>query len=316
MEDPERCVGIRPDYTGYIRCRLCEREIPVFPGEWVAQEPSKTEYMRGYQLSQLSSTRNDPAEILREYRNPPEDNLSEIVRLRLGWPHISKADQLSKEDVLNCCDRNRPVLSSHNGPCAMGLDCMKGKHMVIGARTGADSYEIFRTDVIYGQGMESWDRILDICNRMGVKSAVVDIRPYEDAARHFQKIAKFKVWLCEYKESTPLGSIYNSTTGIVSVCRTEIMDATHRMVTTPGQLVLPRRSDTMTEFARQVSSPFKILEKNQKTLQQVYRYRKTTYPDHFRHCLNYFMLAASGGKVAQVHKAKKRKKAKNSYARI
>lgn len=317
MEDPEGCVGIGKDGRGYVRCRICSTRIPVFPGEWVPQEPSKSEYMWGYQLSQLSSVRNDPAEILREYRNPPEDNLSEVVRLRLGWPHISKSEQLTKEDVLDCCDRNNPVLSSHPGPCAMGLDCMKGKHMVIGGRTGQDRYEVFRTDIIFGQGMESWERILDICYRMNVKSAVVDIRPYEDAARHFQKIAKFKVWLCEYKETTPLGSIYNSNTGIVSVCRTEIMDATHRLVTTPGQLALPRRSDTMVEFAKQMASPFKVLEKNQKTLQQVYRYRKTNYPDHFRHCMNYFLLAASGGKVSQVRKAKrKQKKAINSYARI
>lgn len=317
MEDPERCVGLK-DGCGYIRCRSCEREVPIFPGEWVPQEPSKTEYMRGYQLSQLSSSRNDPYEILQQYRNPPEDNLSEIIRLRLGWPHISKAEQLRAEDVLECCNINKIPINSHPGPCAMGLDCMKTKNLIIGARTGSDRFEIFKTFVIRGQGMDSWNEVRDICQRFNVRSGVIDIRPYEDMARHFQKTCGFKVWLCEYKETTPLGTIYNPNTGIVNVCRTEIMDATHRLVVTPGQLILPRRSDTMIEFARQVASPFKVLETNKKTLQRVYRYRKTNHPDHFRHALNYFYLAASGGKVAQIRDTRKRtgKKANNNYARI
>ena len=273
--------------------------------------------MHVYQLSQLTSVRNDPAEILIEYRNPPEDNLSEIIRLRLGWPHISAAEKLRTEDVLDCCDVNKYPLNSHPGPCAMGLDCMKTKNLIIGARTGDDKYEIYYTGIIAGQGMDSWNEIRDICSRFHVKSGVIDIRPYEDMARHFQKTVKFKVWLCEYKETTPLGTIYNPNTGIVAVARTEIMDTSHRVVTTKGKLTLPRRSDKMLEFARQLCSPFKCLERNQKTQQQIYRYRKTNVPDHFRHSLNYFLLASSGGKVGTVTSAKRRKakRANNDYCR-
>jgi hypothetical protein len=318
MEDPERCVQIRKDKTGYISCIKCGKELRCYPGEWVPTQRDNTDYMHGYQLSQLTSVRNDPAEILYEYRNPPEDNLSEIVRLRLGWPHISAADKLRKEDVLNCCNESNYMLNSHPGPCAMGLDCMKTKNIIIGARTGPASYEIYYTGIIAGQGMEAWNEVEDLCNRFHVKSGVIDIRPYEDMARHFQQKVKFKVWLCEYKETTPLGTVYNPNTGIVSVARTEIMDRSHRVVTTEGSLSLPRRGAKMLEFARQLCSAFKVLEPNKKTGQKVYRYRKTSVPDHFRHSLNYFLLAASGGKVAQVSSSRRRKQkvANNNYARI
>lgn len=300
MEDPERCVRLRKDGTGYIACKVCGKELLNFPGRWEAQFPSRTAYMEGYQLSQLTSARNDPAEILYEYRNPPEDNLSSIIRLRLGWPHISAEDKLRTEDVLACCNESNYPLNSHSGPCLMGLDCMKGKHLIIGARTGSESFEIYKTAVIRGEGMDSWNEIEDICNRFHVKVGVVDIRPYEDMARHFQKKVKFQVWLCEYKETTPLGSIFNKNTKIVSVGRTEIMDTSHRLVITPGNLVIPRRSPAIIEFARQLCSPFKVEELNKKTKQMVYRYRKTNDPDHFRHCLNYFLLGATKSRTLRV----------------
>ena len=129
------------------------------------------------------------------------------------------------------------------------------------------------------------------------------------------------MWLCEYKETTPLGSIYNPNTGIVSVCRTEIMDASHRLITTPGNLVLPRReTPKMSEFVKQLISPFKVRETNKKTQQEVYRYRKTG-EDHFRHSLNYFLLAAKDGKVGIVSRNSRNRKprqtvANNDYDRV
>ena len=314
MEDPERCVRLRSDGTGYITCKVCGNEVPNFPGEWVPTCPEKTSYMIGYQLSQLTSVRNDPAEILHEFRNPPEDNLSDIIRLRLGWPHISAENKLRREDVLACCDESKYPLNSHPGPCVMGLDCMKGKHLIVGARTGSDSFEIYKTAIIRGEGMDSWNEIEDICNRFHVKVGVVDIRPYEDMARHFQKKVRFKVWLCEYKETTPLGSIFNPNTKMVSVCRTEIMDTSHRLVITPGNLSLPRRSPAIIEFAKQLCSPFKVEELNKKTKQMVYRYRKTNDPDHFRHCLNYLLLAANKAGIVRRHKQHRQEVANNNYA--
>ena len=319
MEDPERCVRLRKDGSGYVTCLKCGKEIPNYPGEWVPTYPQKSAYMHGYQLSQLTSVRNDPAEILSEYRNPPEDNLSSIVRLRLGWPHISAEDKLRKEDVLSCCGESNYPLNSHSGPCLMGLDCMKGKHLIIGARTGSESFEIYKVAIIRGEGMDSWNEIEDICKRFNVKVGVVDIRPYEDMARHFQKKVNFKVWLCEYKETTPLGSIFNPNTKMVSVCRTEIMDTSHRLVITPGNLVLPRRSPEIIEFARQLCSPFKVEELNKKTKQMVYRYRKTNDPDHFRHCLNYLLLAGNKSGIVTKHGRNRKPHqtvANNDYAKV
>jgi hypothetical protein len=296
------CVKYKHDGTGYIACKKCGNEVFIDDGQWVAAIRDNSAYMHGYRWSQLSSYRNDPGEILKEYNDPPDGNLGDVIRLRLGLPYVAVEDKLRESDVLECCG-DYPMFDSHAGPCAMGIDCQKPKRYLIGIRTGQDKYQLLRMGYFDDTSNPDpdWYTALDLVRRFHVKSCIVDIRPYEDSARVFQRKALklgCKVYLCEYMESTPLGSMYNDSTGIVKVNRTEIHDATHRMVTTRGKMTIPRRSPEVLVFAKQVSACAKVLETNKKTKQQVYRYRgKIGGPDDYRHCLNYFYLAASGGKV-------------------
>jgi hypothetical protein len=295
------CIKIRSDGTGYIGCDKCGKEVFIKDGKWVPDKPENSNYMHGYRWSQLTSIYNDPAEILADYINPPEGNLGDIVRLRLGLPYAAAEDQLLEPQVLARCGGN-PQVFSHKGPCAMGVDVGKTKHIVIGVRTGKELFTILRTAQV-----KEWSDIHNIARRFNVRSAVIDIRPYEDKAREFQKAENYKIFLCEYKENTPQGTIYNPKTGIVSVNRTEICDATHRLVTDEGCLILPAVSPEMKEFARQMCTMAKFEEKNKRTGIPVYRYRtKSGAPDHFRHALNYFYLAASTGRIASVSSRKKR----------
>lgn len=307
------CVKIRKDGTGYIGCNKCGREVLIWSGdgtgEWVPAKPENTSYMVGRRWSQLTSVFNDPAEILEDYINPPQGNLGDVVRLRLGLPYIAAEDRLRQSDVFACCSSDMES-ATHKGPCAMGVDVGKIKHVIIGIRIGKSRYQILKT-----AQLSNWNDIHDLAKKFNVRSAVIDIRPYEDAARQFQSAEPYKIFLCEYKENTPQGTIYNNNTGIVAVNRTEIFDATHRLVTTPGQLILPRISPTMREFAKQLCATAKVLETNKKTKLAVYRYKKLG-DEHFRNALNYFYLAASGGKVASVESGRKRQRfANNVYQR-
>jgi len=202
------CVKIRSDGTGYIGCNKCGKEVLITPGEWVPSVPANSDFMHGYRWSQLTSVFNDPAEILEDYANPPEGNLGDIVRLRLGLPYIAAEDRLTEAEVLACCGSNISA-HSHRGPCAMGVDVGKVKHVVIGVRLDK-RYEVIKTIQL-----SDWKDIHDIARRFNVKSTVIDIRPYEDSAREFQKKAKHRVWLCEYSETTPAAPVYNQRTGIV-----------------------------------------------------------------------------------------------------
>jgi hypothetical protein len=298
---------------GYIACAHCGKPVGLEAGAWIPQEPARTSYMRGYRWSQLTSATNDPYEILQQYTNPPDGNLADVVRLRLGLPYVAAEDKLTAAQVLSCCG-HRPQANGHAGPCAMGIDVRRHKNVVIGCRVGRDRWQILRV-----ARLETFDDCLEMANRFHVRIAVCDIRPYEDEARQFQKKAKFKVYLCEYSESTPVGTTWNDNTGLVKVNRTEIMDATHRLISSERQLELPAVCPELHQFATECSATAKVAEINKKTKSTIFRYRKLgAQPDDYRHSLKYFYLGASGNHLPVVGDAFRPQRpayAKNEYCR-
>jgi hypothetical protein len=197
----------------------------------------------------------------------------------------------------------------------MGVDVRRHKNVVIGCRSGRNRYSIVRV-----ARLSEWEDILRMAHRFNVKSCVVDIRPYEDSARQFQKQMKCKTWLCEYKESLPGGTVYHEQSGVVKVARTEIMDATHRWIADEECLELPADSPEIRQFAIEVANAAKCEVIDKRTKQVIYRYGKLRgdEPDDYRHALNYFYLAATGNRlgVADVGFGRKRQShAINEYVR-
>ena len=190
----------------------------------------------------------------------------------------------------------------HTGPCAMGVDVGKVKHVVIGTRRADGKYEIVRAmRPVKGPG--AWDEMLKLIRDYNIRSAVVDIRPYEDEARTFQQRALkqgCKVFLCVYTENSTVESNFNNDTGVVKAHRTGIFDQTHRLLS-DGDMVLPSRSPEIDEFIRQCCNCAKFEEKDKRKNTMVYRYRPTgDGQEHFRNALNYLILSAKGGRVATV----------------
>jgi hypothetical protein len=320
LEFPNYVMLDKKTHKGYIACKKCGKPLKNEPGEWVPAERKNTEYMQGYQLSQLSAspdTKNDPWEILQEYNNPPDGNMGDIVRLRIGLPYISAHDRLTTQAVLSCCG-DQHMLDSHGGPCAMGVDHRRHKNVVIGIRNGRERYRILRVARL-DDNEPYWPQVIRMGRRFNVKSCVADIRPYEDAARQFQKKAPFRVHLCEYKETSPVGQMFNDKTGIASVNRNEVCDATHRLVVSGNMLELPAQCPEIKQFARECCTLAKIEVIDKKTKATTFRYRKLSAdtPDDYRHALNYFYLAASGHRVGVVDGQRRRrsKHAKNDYVR-
>jgi hypothetical protein len=131
-----------------------------------------------------------------------------------------------------------------------------------------------------------------LAKKFNVRSAVIDIRPYEDKAREFQKQEPYKIFLCEYKEKSSQPTEFNEQTGLVKVDRTTICDTTHRLVAEKS-VVFPRRCDEMEVFTKQLCGIAKVLEEDKKSGTKIYRYRIIgNAEDHYRHAFNYFVLAA------------------------
>lgn len=318
------CVKIRSDGTGYIGCDKCSREVPVWQGTdsamWVPQFPNKTNYMHGYRASQLMAPYNDPAEVLEAYTNPPYNDLANVYRLKLGMAYSDKTEKLRKGDVLANCG-NDGLCMSHPGPCAMGVDVGKVKHVVIGTKIDNKRFEILRAIKI-PQGPEGWNQISDLAKKYNVKSTVIDIRPYEDEARSYQRshggdVTNPATFLCEYSDTQITDSMFNNNTGIVKVHRTGIFDQSHRVLST-GEMVLPRQCPEIEEFARQCCNCARFEEKDKRKGTVVHRYRPTgDRQEHFRNALNYFLLACSGHRLPTIKRYKNQTlKVISNYSRI
>ncbi len=302
------CVKIRRDGTGYIGCDKCGREVPVWygpgSGEWVADYPDKSDYMHGYHASQLMAPFNDPAETLDAYVNPPFGNLADVYRLKLGRAYSDKNEKLRKSDVLACCSDSEGLTTKHPGPCAMGVDVGKVKHVVILTKLPKDRYEILRAIKI-PEGREGWNQISDLARMYSVKSTVIDIRPYEDEARAYQakhggNITNPETFLCEYSDTQITDFAFNNNTGVVKVHRTGVFDQTHRLLSM-GKVILPRQCPEIEEFARQCCNCARFEEKDKRRNIIVHRYRPTgDKQEHFRNAFNYGIVACSGHRVGTV----------------
>lgn len=287
------CVKIRSDGTGYVGCDKCGKPVPVWggkgTGEWVPDFPEKTQYMQGYMASQMMTPFNDPAEILEDFVNPPLGNLADVYRLRLGRPYSAPSDKLTKDVVLANCGHDSPA-PSHTGPCAMGVDVGKAYHaVVIGIKTAKERYTVVKT-----VKAKDFQEVYDLARRYNVKSDVVDIRPYEEEARKYQKNSGHKTFLCEYSDTQVIDAVFNENTGIVKTHRTGIFDQTHRLLTN-GDIRLPCQCPEIEEFARQCCNCARFEEDDKRRGIKVNRYRPTgDRQEHLRNALNYFILAARG----------------------
>lgn len=313
------CVKLREDGTGYIGCKKCGKEVFVRDGEWVPADTEKSAYMHGYIWSQLTSPNNDPADILQAFNNPPHGNLTDVYRLKLGKAYVASSDRLTTAQVYSCCNRLSIMGTKDPGPCAFGLDVGKTYHLVIGKRTTKETYQIVKVhqfDEV--KSKDVWADISQMIHSFNCRSGVIDIGPYESAARAFIKKQSMRISLCRYTENSTIDESWSQPNKVVTAHRTGIFDRTHQLVSSEGSLTLPQMSPQIKEFARQVCDPLKTAVEDKKTHEIVYRYSGKN--DHYRNALNYFLLAADRKRLSLAKSSsgfyKKHRKVMNEYARI
>ena len=298
MEFP-KCIDREESGRWFRACKKCGKEIFPKDGRWEAQYPLRSKDLVGWWVSQLNSLYVDPGVILNEYNNPPDGDPSEVYNSRLGMAYIPSENRLTTADIFMCCGQDK-MAYEHYGPCAMGVDVGKVLHVVVGCRTSTD-----RLKVVYITRVDKFEDLHEVAKRFNVKSAVFDILPETRKCREFQEAAPFQVSLCQYMENPTQESWTHD--GLVKTYRTEICDKSHQQILLPGHLELPARNEEVNQFAREASNLVKLLDTNEETGKKTYRY-KNTGADHYRHALNYFLLAATRIGIAErsiINKLKK-----------
>jgi len=270
-------------------CKKCGQEIFPRDGKWVAQYPDKSKDLVGWWISQLNSVYIDPGKILDLYNNPPNGDLSEVMNSKLGRAYIASENRLTQNLVWGCCGLDQ-MKYSHSGPCFMGVDVGKALNVVIGYRKTRQLMKIIKICEV-----DSFNDLHELGNRYNVVSCVIDYKLEIHKVREFQASENYTVFACDYVERKTGTASWDERDKMIKVNRTEICDATHELVINPGKLELPTRNDVMEKFVFQMCNIAKTLVDDQFG-GKIYRYRSLgstiKKPDHYRHALNYALLAS------------------------
>lgn len=280
------CIELNPRTEEWYRaCKKCKKEIYPENGHWVAQYPDRSKDMVGWWISQLNSQYIAPGYILDLYNNPPNDNLSEVMNSKLGRAYTPAENRLDPASVWACCTRDEMQYRS-DGPTCMGVDVGKVLNVVIAERPNRKSLRVVKVCEV-----ESFNDLHELAKRYNVRCTVIDYKPEIRKVREFQADETHQVFACDYVERKTGMAAWDERDGFVKVNRTEICDATHELVINPGRLALPRKCHDMERYVKQMCNMIKVLLEDKTQGNKEFRYQKTG-ADHYRHAMNYCLLAS------------------------
>ncbi len=274
------------DGKPYYACVKCEREIFISDGGFVAKHPDRS--ISGYHVSHFITPNCDLGLVMEKWKECQLDGskLGTFYNSRLGIPYIAAEDRLTESDVFACCGHDVMRTDLSLTETAMGADIGKHYHtVVIGQKVDKD-----RAKIIYMARVKGFSALYDIAMKYKVKSAVIDIRPYEEEFNNFKDAhsSKFRIFGAEYKDKQKVFMKTDEKAGIYSLLRTQTFDKSHAWIKS-RMVEIPRKCEEVNEFARQMCNCAKTLEETEEG-DRLYRYIKMG-DDHYRSAVNYLMVA-------------------------
>ena len=280
-----RIILPRSDESFYRACPKCSAELDLARGEWVADFPSRS--IHGYRISQLTSSKVDPGEILEEYRTTRFP--TRFYNLKIGIPWADLERRLDIMSVLSLCS-DAPMTDSSTGDhCIMGVDTGRDLHVVILCDDGMDEPE--KRHLIHVAICHDFVELDAFMDRFNIDRCVIDGLPETHATREFANRHPGRVYMNFFNEHQRGSANWNYEAMTVLVNRTEALDAS-RTAVRESRLVLPRRLPIVEEFAKHMAADAKILDEDEDTGTKKYRYVRTG-ENHFSMAFTYAWMAAS-----------------------
>ena len=291
------CLRTLPDGRVIRACQKCGGEIHVNDGDWVATYPTRTK-RRGRWVSQLCGAmpRQQPDFILSSFERATRDGkLREFHNSVLGMPFAEIDDVLSEALLLTVCDPNETRRLSALGPTAMGFDVGGSDfHWMVGEKRSDKMLHLIAFGVAASE-----DEITDVWKKFNCQRGVVDGMAEQRSVRSL-KARLPGLWDCLYSQRK-VDDSWDAREKRVTVNRSMSLDESHQRIL-KGTLRLPRPDEKVRKelipqlcnLARQVLMKGRDI----KTPEIVWTCVGSKN-DHYRHALNYLVLAAETLPVAQ-----------------
>jgi hypothetical protein len=283
----------RPDDTFYRACPKCSAELDLAVGEWVADYPGRP--IHGYRISQLFSSKVDPAEILHEYRTTRYPD--RFYNLKIGIPYVDLDRRLDVMSVLALCG-DAPMVEKGDERFGyfMGVDTGSQLHVVI--LKADDELDSKLKQLVHLSTCHDFSDLDSLMSRFPIFRCVIDGMPETHATREFAKRHRGRVFLNFFNENQRGSTNWNRDDLKVEVNRTEALDAS-RAAIREKLVVLPRQQPIVEQFAKHMAADAKVLEEDEETGAKRYRYVRTG-EDHFSLAFTYAWMAAISHTVPRV----------------
>ena len=277
-------ANVHEKYEPYFACIKCGKEISALDQEFVKKYPDRE--ISGYHVPHLITPNCELPLVMSRWEECQIDGskVGTFYNSILGLPYIAAEDRLIQSDVFACCGGDMMRTEASISETAMGVDVGKGYHTVV----IGEKIDNVRAKIVYMCRVKGFDAVHDIARKYNVKSAVVDIRPYEESFTKFQAGESYRVFGAEYKDKQREFLKTDEKSGVYSLLRNQIFDKTHHWIKN-GLVEIPRKCAEVNEFAKQMCNCAKILEETEQG-DRVYRYIKLG-PDHYRSAMNYLYMA-------------------------
>ena len=280
-----RIILPKPDGSFYLACPHCQAQLEIDKGEWVPAFPDRP--IRGYRISQLFSSKVDPGEILREYRETRFPDRFFNMKIGIPWADLDR--RLDIMSVLRLCsDSVMPEAADGSGTYTMGVDTGRQLHVVV---LREDFQDRKRQQVVHLRAYADFSDLDAVIARYRVQMCVIDGLPETHETRKFAERHRGVVFMNYFNEHQRGAAAWKHREQIVQINRTEALDASREAVR-QQRLILPRQTPIVAEFAQHMAANAKILEEDGETGAQKYRYIRTG-PDHFSLAFTYAWMAAS-----------------------
>ena len=279
-----RIILAREDGSCYLACPSCDGELDPGAGEWIADYPTRP--IHGYRISQLFSSKINPAEILREYRRTC--NPERFFTLKIGIPWVDVENKLSAHQVLALCG-DGGLLEESDRSCTMGVDVGKEHHVVVSRRRDPKGQDRKR-EVIWIGTAQNFEELDVLMKRYKVSRCVIDALPEIHATRAFAERHRGRVWVNYFNEHQKGAFKWDEETHIVQVNRTEALDAAKKGIR-DAEVVLPRRIPLLEVFAEHLASDAKKLIEDEDTGSKTYKYIRTG-TNHYSLAFTYDWIAS------------------------
>jgi hypothetical protein len=274
-------------------CKHCQAELDPTRGRWRSDYEGRD--IHSYSMSQLLSTKVDPAEIKRGYEEieHPEVFYSYVI----GQPFETSEGRITEQEIENLCG-DYWMEEFSVPPCSMGVDQGDIIYYVISRWEGG-----LRKYIKIGT-CDNWDYLDTLMEAYRVSRCVVDARPEKRNAIAFAAKYPRRVFAC-YVRGDSIGSyIWNEEKQQVSCDKVEHLDASGLMIKNK-KVVFPHKSTPIIQklFKSQMASVGRKIVVNERTGEKRYQYvglnqegsEVAKNQDHFRHAFSYDVLCYDTG---------------------